>query len=119
MNSYFIENPDMILGEMKEVSGPYGPENTCVPYDDQDLGTLLSDAIQNIHADFVEYNLAEIPEDWEDLSIPADPAVRNFSYTIVDGTIYYRENSRMHPVDVSMTAANRIKGLIGIEIRIS
>ena len=114
MNSYFVENPDMILGEMKEVSGPYGPETACVPYDDQDLGTLLSDAIQNIHADFVEYDLAEIPEDWEDLSIPADPAVRNFSYTIVDGTIYYRENSRMHPVDVSMTAANRIKGLIGI-----
>ena len=114
MNSYFVENPDMILGEIKEVSGPYGPETTCVPYDDQDLGTLLSDAIQNIHADFVEYDLSEITEDWEDLSIPADPAVRNFSYTIVDGTIYYRENSRMHPVDVSMTAANRIKGLIGI-----
>ena len=114
MNNYFVENPDMILGEMKEVSGPYGPEIACVPYDDQDLGTLLSDAIQNIHADFVEYDQAEIPEDWEDLSIPADPAVRNFSYTIVDGTIYYRENSRMHPVDVSMTAANRIKGLIGI-----
>ena len=114
MNSYFIENPDMILGEMKEVSGPYGPETACVSYDDQDLGTLLNDAIQNIHADFVEYNLAEFPEGWEDLSLPADPAVRNFSYTIVDGTIYYRENSRMHPVDVSMTAANRIKGLIGI-----
>ena len=114
MNGYFVENPDMILGEMKEISGPYGPETACVPYEDQDLGELLRGAIQNIHADFVEYELSESPDELEDLSIPADPTVRNFSYTIVDGTIYYRENSRMHPVEVSMTAANRIKGLIGI-----
>ena len=114
INGYFVENPDMVLGEMKEISGPYGPETACVPYEDQDLGELLSSAIQNIHADFVEYELSESPDELEDLSIPADPTVRNFSYTIVDGTIYYRENSRMHPVEVSMTAANRIKGLIGI-----
>ena len=114
MNSYFVENPDMIMGEMKEVSGPYGPETACIPYEDQDLGTMLNGAIQNIHADFVEYELAELPDELEDLSIPADPTVRNFSYTVVDGKIYYRENSRMHPVDVSMTAANRIKSMIGI-----
>ena len=114
MNGYFVENPDMILGEMKEISGPYGPETACVPYEDQDLGELLSGAIQNIHADFVEYELSKSPDELEDLSIPADPSVRNFSYTIVDGTIYYRENSRMHPVEVSLTAANRIKGLISI-----
>ena len=114
INGYFVENPDMVLGEMKEISGPYGPETACVPYEDQDLGELLSGAIQNIHADFVEYELSESPDELEDLSIPADPTVRNFSYTIVGGTIYYRENSRMHPVEVSMTAANRIKGLIGI-----
>ena len=114
MNGYFVENPDMIMGEMREVSGPYGPETACIPYEDQDLGTMLNGAIQNIHADFVEYELAELPDELEDLSIPADPTVRNFSYTVVDGKIYYRENSRMHPVDVSMTAANRIKGMIGI-----
>ena len=114
MNGYFVENPHMILGSMQEVSGPYGPENACIPYEDRDLGDLLSNAIRNIHADFVEYELAETPEDWEDLSIPADPSVRNFSYTVVDGTIYYRENSRMHPVELSAASANRVKGLIGI-----
>ena len=114
MNGYFVENPHMILGRMEEVSGPYGPETACIPYEDRDLGELLGDAIRNIHADFVEYEMAETPEDWEDLSIPADPNVRNFSYTIVDGTVYYRENSRMHPVELSKTAESRIKGLIGI-----
>ena len=113
-NQYFLDHPEMILGEMQEVSGPYGPETACIPYDNRALGDLLSDAIQNVHADFVEYELSEIPEDWEDLSIPADPSVRNFSYTVVDGTIYYRENSRMHPVELSAAAANRVKGLIGI-----
>ena len=78
------------------------------------MGELLSDAIRNIHADFVEYELSETPEDWEDLSIPANPSVRNFSYTVVDGAVYYRENSRMHPVELSAAAANRVMGLIGI-----
>lgn len=114
MNGYFVENPHMILGRMEEVSGPYGPETACIPYEDRDLGELLGDAIRNIHADFVKYELSESPEELEDLSIPADPTVRNFSYTIVDGAVYYRENSRMHPVELSKTAESRIKGLIGI-----
>ena len=114
MNQYFLDHPEMVLGQMQEVSGPYGPETACIPYADRDLGDLLSNAIRNIQADFVEYELAETPEDWEDLSIPADPTVRNFSYTLVDGTVYYRENSRMHPVELSAAAANRVKGLIGI-----
>lgn len=113
MNQYFIDNPDMIMGEMKEGSGPFGPETACIPYEGQDLGDLLHDAIQNIHAEFTELDMEELTNE-EDLSIPADPFVRNFSYALVDGVIYYRENSRMNPVDVSMTAENRIKGMIGI-----
>ena len=113
MNQYFIDNPDMIMGEMKEVSGPFGPETACIPYEVQDLGDLLHDAIQSIHAEFMELDMEELTDE-EDLSIPADPSVRNFSYALVDGVIYYRENSRMNPVDVSMTAENRIKGMIAI-----
>ena len=114
MNQYFIDNPDMIMGEMKEISGPFGPETACVPFEGQDLGTMLQDAIQNIHAEFTELDADELTDEEEDLSIPADPEVRNFSYALVDGKIYYRENSRMNPVDVSMTAENRIKGMIAI-----
>ena len=114
MNQYFIDNPDMILGEMKEISGPFGPELACVPYEDQSLDELLSDAIQNIHAEITEYDLEEVLDGEEDLSIPALPNVRNFSYAVVEGKIYYRENSRMTPVDVSATAESRIKGLIAI-----
>ena len=114
MNQYFIDNPDMVLGEMKEISGPYGPELSCVPYEDLPLGELLADAIQNIHAEFTEYDLDEVLDGEEDKSIPALPTVRNFSYAVVEGKLYYRENSRMNPVDVSATAQSRIKGLIAI-----
>ena len=114
MNQYFIDNPDMILVQMQEVSGPYGPETACVPYEGQDIGELLSAAVQNIHAQITEYDLNELEEESEDRAIPADPSVRNFSYTIVDGAVYYRENSVMVPVELSVTAANRIKGMIGI-----
>lgn len=114
MNQYFIDNPDMILGEMKVVSGPYGPTPTCEPYEDQPLNDLLTAAIQNIHGQVTEVEFADLESDEEDRSIPADPDVRNFSYTIVDGEIFYRENSRMNPVEVSDTAKNRIKGLIDI-----
>ena len=114
MNQYFIDHPEMILGDMREVSGPYGPETACLPYDDRDLDTLLSEAIQNINGDIGEYAVDELGEDEEDKSIPADPTVRNFSYTIVDGKVYYRQDSRMMPVDVSATAESRIKGLVGI-----
>ena len=114
MNQYFVDNPDMILGDMKEISGPFGPELACVPFENLSLEELLSDAIQNIHAEITEYDLDEVLDGEEDRSIPADPYTRNFSYTVVDGVVYYRENSRMRPVDVSATAENRIKGLIGI-----
>ena len=111
MNSYFIDHPDMVLGEMKMVSGPFGPAPTCEPYPEQSLETLLSEAIQNIHGEIIAYDREE-ELDGEDYSIEADPAVRNFSYTLVNGQIYYRENSRMNPVEVSKTAESRIKGMI-------
>lgn len=114
MNQYFIDNPDMILGEMKMVSGPFGPESACVPYEGQDLGEQLSDAIQNIHSEITEFEVDELEEETEDLSVPADPTVRNFSFALSDGKLYYRENSRMNPVEVSVTAENRIKGMIAI-----
>ena len=111
MNSYFVDNPDMVLGEMKMVSGPYGSEPICAPFPDQPLESLLANAIQNIHGEITAYDREEELEG-EDRSIEADPTVRNFSYTLVDGKIYYRENSRMNPVEVSKTAESRIKGMI-------
>ena len=111
MNSYFIDHPDMVLGEMKMVSGPFGPTPTCEPYPEQPLEALLAEAIQNIHGEITAYDREEELEG-EDHSIEADPAVRNFSYTLVDGQIYYRENSRMNPVEVSKTAESRIRGMI-------
>lgn len=114
MNQYFIDHPEMVMGEMREVSGPHGPETACLPREGQDLGEQLTAAIQNIQGTITEYVMDDPEAEGEDKSIPADPNVRNFSYTIVDGEIYYRENSRMNPVEVSVTAANRIKGLIEI-----
>ena len=111
MNSYFIDHPDMVLGEMKMVSGPFGPTPTCEPYPEQPLEALLAEAVQNIHGEIAAYDREEELEG-EDHSIEADPAVRNFSYTLVDGQIYYRENSRMNPVEVSKTAESRIRGMI-------
>ena len=114
MNQYFIDHPEMVMGEMREISGPYGPETACLPIEGRDLGEQLAAAIQNIRGSITEYVMDDPEIEGEDKSIPADPEVRNFSYTIVDGKVYYRENSRMNPVEVSVTAANRIKGLIGI-----
>ena len=111
MNSYFIDHPDMVLGEMKMVSGPFGPTPTCEPYPEQPLEALLAEAVQNIHGEITAYDREEELEG-EDHSVEADPAVRNFSYTLVDGQIYYRENSRMNPVEVSKTAESRIRGMI-------
>ena len=111
MNSYFIDHPDMVLGEMKMVSGPFGPAPTCEPYPEQPLESLLAEAVQNIHGEITAYDREEELEG-EDHSIEADPAVRNFSYTLVNGQIYYRENSRMNPVEVSKTAESRIRGMI-------
>ena len=113
MNSYFVQHPEMILGEMKMVSGRFGMEATCVPYENADLAAQLDEAVANIHGEITEYETEEELEE-EDNSIPADPTVRNFSYTLVDDKIYYRENSRMTPVEMSATAENRIKGMIAI-----
>lgn len=113
MNSYFVQHPEMVLGEWKTVSGRFGDENTVVPFEGAELSELLDDAISNIHGEITEYEMDEELTE-EDDSIPADPNVRNFSYTVYDDKIYYRENSRMTPVEVSATAENRIKGMIGI-----
>ncbi len=113
MNRYFLDHPDMVLGEMKMVSGPYGPEPTCVPFPDQPLDTLLANAVQNIHGEITTYERGE-ELGGEDQSIAADPTVRNFSYTLVNDKLYYREDSRMNPVEVSKTAESRIRGMIGL-----
>ena len=115
INQYFADNPDMVLGTMAFDERMYGnrSETTCIPYQDADLAELLREAMENIHAEITEYELDELSDD-EDTSIPADPSVRNFSYIIVDGKIYYRENSRMNPVETSVTAAGRIRGMISL-----
>ena len=113
MNQYFIDNPDMVLGEMVMRSGPYGDEPTCRAYEGQDLGELLSGAIANINAEIQEVEVDELTDE-ENKAIPADPTVKNFSFTLVDGKVYYRQNSIMNPVETSVTGENRIKGMIGI-----
>src|SRR5659263_79213 len=113
MNSYFVENPDMLMGEMVMESTQYGMDSTCKPYESADLEEMLGDAISNIHAEIIEYEYDDLSDE-EDKSIPADFNVRNFSYTLFDGKLYFRENSRMNPVDVAITAENRIKGMTQI-----
>ena len=113
MNSYFISHPEMVLGEMKMVTGRFGQEATCLPYEGANHIDLLDDAISNIHAEMKNYEVSDDLEE-DDNSIPADPTVRNFSFTILDDKIYYRENSMMRPVESSATAQNRIKGMIAI-----
>ena len=110
MNSYFVQHPEMILGEMVMDSTRFGMDSTCKPYPEKDLGSQLAEAVSTLNAQITEYQHEELEED--DRSIPADPNVRNFSYTIVDGKVYFRENSRMNPVEVSVTAENRIRGMI-------
>ena len=112
MNSYFVQNPDMILGEMVMESTRFGMDSVCRGDENADLSELLQSAIQNLHVEITEYQHEELEE--EDNSIPADPNVRNFSYTIVDGKVYFRENSRMNPVEISVTAENRIRGMIAL-----
>ncbi|WMJ24477.1 SNF2-related protein [Paludicola sp. MB14-C6] len=113
MNRYFVQNPDMVMGEMVMESTQYGLDSTCRPYENQDLESMLNDAIANLHAEVTEYDIDDVSTN-EPSSIPADPSVRNFSYTIVDGKIYFRENSRMNLIEVSVTAENRIKGMLQI-----
>ena len=112
-NRYFVEHPEMVLGEMVLESTQYGMDSTCRPYKDRNLSDLLSEAVQNIHAQIAEYEAEELVE-VEDNTVPADPSVANFSYTVIDGKIYYRENSRMKPVELSVTGANRVKGMAAI-----
>ncbi len=111
-NAYFVSHPDMVLGEMVMKSGRFGIESTCRAYEDVTLSELLSEAVQNLHAEIIEVRREDFDE--EDLSIPADPDVRNFSYCTKSGKIYFRENSRMHPVELSVTAENRVRGMIKI-----
>lgn len=114
INSYFVQNPDMIMGEMVMRSGPFGDEPTCRAYDDTDLPEMLGDAVSNIHAEIEENDVDELSSDEKDDTIPADPTVKNFSFTVVNGKVYYRQNSIMKPVETSVTGENRIKGLIGL-----
>ena len=111
MNQYFIDNPEMILGNMEMISTRFGYDSACIS-DGENLGDKLERAISNIHAEVKEYELDDIGE--EDNSIEADLTVRNFSYTLIDDKIYFRENSRMYPQELAMTTENRVKGLIEI-----
>ena len=114
VNQYFADHPEMILGEMKEVSGPYGTETTCMPIEGADLELQLAEAVKNIHGSMVpavdvETELDEMPE-----SIPADPNVRNYSYTVVDDQVYYHVNSLMNQVKMPAATAERVKGMVAI-----
>ena len=111
MNRYFVQHPEMILGDMVMESTRFGPDSACKAREGEDLSEQLANAIQFLQAEIKPYELEELDEE-EDRSIPADPNVKNFSYTIADGQVYYRENSLMHPVEVSVTAENRIRGMI-------
>ncbi len=111
MNRYFVQHPEMILGDMVMESTRFGPDSACKAREGEDLSDQLANAIQFLQAEIKPYELEELDEE-EDRSIPADPTVKNFSYTIADGQVYYRENSLMYPVEVSVTAENRIRGMI-------
>lgn len=115
INQYFVDNPDMVLGELTEESTQYGKQAVTVkPIAGAELSEQLSDALANIHAEITELEQMEEEEESVAESIPADPSVRNFSFTVVNGEIYYRENSVMHKVELSVTAQNRIKGMVKI-----
>ena len=116
INQYFLNHPEMVLGEMVFDDMMYGgaKETTCKPFESESLSDLLAEAVQNIHAEYTDYEIEELDGEEEDKSIPADPSVRNFSFTLVNGEIYYRENSRMFPVEQSLTGQNRVKGMIAI-----
>ena len=113
MNSYFVKHPEMILGKMEMTSGRFGPESTCSPIYNETLETQLNDVIENLDSEIDNIQIDEISDN-EEISIPAIPEVRNFSYAIVDNQIYYRENSLMYLQDKPITALNRIKGMIEI-----
>lgn len=112
MNKYFVDNPDMILGTMEMESTQFGrPDSTCKPFDGIELKTLLDEAKEKITGEITEYEIGDI-EEREETLLPADPSVNNFSYTIVDGKVYFRENSVMAEQDLPITTISRIKGMI-------
>ena len=112
LNSYFVQHPEMILGEMVMESTRFGMDSVCRADENANLSELLQGAIQNLHGQITEYQHDELEE--EDHSIPADPSVRNFSFCVVNGKVYFRENSRMSPVELSVTAGNRIRGMMAL-----
>ena len=112
LNSYFVQHPEMILGEMVMESTRFGMDSVCRADENANLSELLQGAIQNLHGQITEYQQDELEE--EDHSIPADPSVRNFSFCVVNGKVYFRENSRMSPVELSVTAENRIRGMMAL-----
>ena len=114
INEYFLKNPDMILGELTEERTRFGMGQTVNPIEGADLGEQLRDAMANIHGEIVAYEQEDALEGTAKVMLPADPSVRNFSYTLVDGEIYFRENSVMSKIEVSLTAQNRIRGMIAI-----
>lgn len=114
INKYYMENPEMVLGQHTVVSGPFGPQIICKPFENDELSKLLENAVKNIHGSIDEYIPEEIIENGTAEIIPADPTVRNFSYTILNGSIYYRENSQMYLKEFSETRRNRIIEMLGI-----
>ena len=114
MNRYFIRHPEMVLGEMKEVSGPFGTEATCQPVEGTELRELLAAALQEVRGTIRPIENRETGQESVDGRIPADPAVRNYSYAVVEGAIYYREDSMMYPASLTPTAEERVKGMIQI-----
>ena len=114
MNSYFAEHPEMIVGKMEMVSGPYGMESTCMPDTTRSFAQQLQEAISHIDGEIEAVELDELADELADATIPADPDVKNYSYTLVDDRVYYRENSIMKPVDMSDSMQERIKGMVGI-----
>ncbi len=111
MNKYFVDNPDMILGEMVMESTRFGMDSACKPYEGIELKTLLNEAVEKINGEITDYEIGDI-EEREETTIPADPSVKNFSYCIVDGKVYFRENSIMAEQDLPITTISRIKGMI-------
>ncbi|MGN0265441.1 MAG: DUF3849 domain-containing protein [Oliverpabstia sp.] len=114
MNSYFAQHPEMIVGKMEMVSGPYGMESTCMPDTTRPFAQQLQEAVSHIDGEIEAVELDELADELADATIPADPDVKNYSYTLVDDKVYYRENSIMKPVDMSASMQERIKGMVGI-----
>ena len=114
MNSYFAEHPEMIVGKMKMVSGPYGMESTCKPDDSRPFAEQLREAVSHIDGEIEAVEMEDLADELADAAIPADPDVKNYSYTLVEDKAYYRENSIMKPVDMSDSMQERIKGMVGI-----